>query len=81
MVTTVEKIMEMYTKIYRTANLARKIEQAIGHLSTTVFIKMNERGDVKYCLVNKANIYVAEAIYGPEDGSLNRKMSKRKRIC
>ena len=78
MVTTVEKRMEKYTrKTIEQAKLARKIQQAIGYPSTTEFIKIIERGDIKDCPVNKADIHVAEDIFGPDIGSLKGKTVRR----
>jgi len=81
MVTTVEKIMEKYTiKSIEQSKLARKIQQAIGYPTTTEFINYFERGDINYYPVNKANIHVAEDIFGPDIGSLKGKTVRRNTI-
>jgi len=78
-VTTVEKRMEKDTKkSIEQAKLARNIQQAIGYPSTTEFIKIIERGDIKECPVNKADMNVTEDIFGPDVGSLKGKTVRRK---
>eukprot|EP00978_Attheya_sp_CCMP212_P031138 scaffold116611_cov32-Attheya_sp.AAC.1 len=63
---------------YSRALLARKIQHIIGRPSTRTFMHIVEKNLLPNCPITKRDIVAAEAILGPDVGSLKGKTVRRK---
>jgi hypothetical protein len=59
------------------ADLARKLQQIIGRLSTRNFVHIVNQNLLPNCPITVADIMAAEEIYGPDIGSLKGKTVRR----
>jgi hypothetical protein len=62
---------------YRKAELARKLQVAMGRPSTRALMRMVERKLLPNCPITKQDIAAAEHIFGPDIGSLMGKTTRR----
>jgi hypothetical protein len=74
LVNTVQHNESNYTnRDYSCAVLARKIQKIIGRPSTCSYIKIVDNNLLSNCPVTCHDILIAEAIFGPDVGSLKGK--------
>jgi hypothetical protein len=79
LVNTVKDNSTNYTsRDYSRALLARKVQHIIGRPSTRTFMHIVENNLLPNCPINKRDIIAAEAILGPDVGSLKGKTVRRK---
>eukprot|EP00978_Attheya_sp_CCMP212_P009273 scaffold21935_cov53-Attheya_sp.AAC.1 len=79
LVNTVKDNSSNYTsRDYSRALLARKIQHIIGRPSTRTFMHIVEKNLLPNCPITRRDIVAAEAILGPDVGSLKGKTVRRK---
>ena len=62
---------------YRMAKLARKVQCMIGRPSTKDYLDLVDSNQLRNCPVDRRSIVAAEAIFGPEVGSLKGKTVRK----
>jgi hypothetical protein len=78
LINTVEDNGTKYSqRDYSKAELARKIQKIIGRPSTKTFLSIVDKNLLANCPVTRADIIAAEAIFGPDVGSLKGKTVRK----